>query len=64
VPTGLALATFALGEHLTVAQQLGAGAGVGAIVLLQLPARLPRRRLVAVRPLPAAAEPASDALAA
>jgi drug/metabolite transporter (DMT)-like permease len=64
VPTGLALATFVLGEHLTVAQQLGAGAVVGAIVLLQLPARLPRRRLADVRSLPQATEPAADALAA
>jgi drug/metabolite transporter (DMT)-like permease len=66
VPAGLALATFALGERLTTAQQLGAAAVVGAIVLLQLPGRLSRRRLAEVRPLPApghAPEPA-DALAA
>jgi drug/metabolite transporter (DMT)-like permease len=66
VPTGLALATFGLGEHLTGAQQLGAAAVVAAIVLLQVPARLPRRRLAEVRPLPVpsrAAEPA-DAIAA
>lgn len=66
VPTGLALATFALGEHLTTAQQLGAAAVVGAIVLLQLPARLPRRRLAEVRPLHVAGATAesADALAA
>ncbi len=64
VPTGLALATFALGEHLTLAQQIGAGAVVGAIVLLQVPARVPRRRLGDVRPLPQATESAAEALAA
>ena len=66
VPTGLALSTLALGEHLTTAQQIGAAAVMGAIVLLQVRIRLPRRRLAEVCALPvpsAVAEPA-DALAA
>lgn len=66
VPTGLALSTFALGEHLTTAQQIGAAAVVGAIVLLQIRIRLPRRRLAEVRtlPVPGAVAESADAVAA
>jgi drug/metabolite transporter (DMT)-like permease len=67
VPVGLALAATFLGEGLRVAQQAGAALVVGAIVLLQVRARLPRRRRLAgvhVLPVsPAGGEPA-DALAA
>lgn len=64
VPTGLALSTLVLGEHLATAQQLGAAFVVCAIVLLQV--RLPFRRLAKVRRLPVsdAVAEAADALAA
>ncbi len=66
VPTGLALSTLALGEHLTTAQQVGAAAVVGAIVLVHVRIRLPRRRLADVRalPVPGAVAESADALAA
>ena len=66
VPTGLALSTVALGEHLTTQQQIGAAAVVGAIVLLQVRVRLPRRRLAEVRtlPVPDTVAESADALAA
>ena len=66
VPTGLALSTFALGERLTTPQQIGAAAVVGAIALLQIRIRLPRRRLAEVRtlPVPGAVAESADALAA
>jgi drug/metabolite transporter (DMT)-like permease len=58
-PAGVALAAIALGERLAPTQLAGAALVLGAIVLLQLPVRLLRRREVEVRPLPApAAEPA------
>ena len=66
VPAGLALAALFLGEHLTFGQQAGAALVVGAILLLQLRIRLPRRRPAEVFVLPvspAGGEPA-DALPA
>ena len=64
-PAGVALAALALGERLAPAQLAGAALVLGAIVLLQVRVRLPRRRTAEVRslPRPAAAEPA-EALAA
>ncbi len=64
-PAGVALAALALGERLAPAQLAGAGLVLGAIVLLQVRVRLPRRRTADVHPLPRppAAEPA-EALAA
>jgi drug/metabolite transporter (DMT)-like permease len=52
VPAGLALAAIVLGERLTLGQQAGAALVVGAIVLLQLRVRLPRRRRAEVYALP------------
>ena len=60
-PAGLALAALFLGEHLTLGQQAGAALVLGAIVLLQLRVRLPRRRPADVYVLPvsrAGGEPA------
>jgi drug/metabolite transporter (DMT)-like permease len=64
-PTGVALAALALGERLAPAQLVGAALVLGAIVLLQVRVRLPRRPTAEVHslPRPAAAEPA-EALAA
>ena len=55
-PAGLALAALALGERLAPAQLVGAALVVGAIVVLQVRLRLPRRRALEVRPLPEPAE--------
>jgi drug/metabolite transporter (DMT)-like permease len=62
-PAGLALAALALGERLAPVQLAGAALVVGAIVLLQVRLRLPRRRAAEVHQLPLPAEPA-EALAA
>lgn len=51
VPVTIALAAVVLGQHLTAAQLLGAASVVSAIVVLQLPRRRPRLRLVE-RPSP------------
>ena len=66
VPVGLGLSTVVLGERLAAPQLVGAALVVGAIVLLQVRLRLPRRRLAAVhsRPAPAGPEPVSAAVAA
>ena len=64
VPAGVALAALALGERLAPAQLAGAVLVLAAIVLLQVPVRLPYRRAQAHSvPVPAAAEPASAAAA-
>lgn len=46
VPVTIALAAVVLGQHLTVAQLAGAAFVVSAIVVLQLPRRRPRLRLL------------------
>jgi drug/metabolite transporter (DMT)-like permease len=67
VPVGLALAGIVLGEGLSVAQLAGAAFVVGAIVLLQVRLRLPRRpHLADVQLLPVSSSSGeqADALAA
>lgn len=59
VPVTIALAAIVLGQHLTAAQLVGVAFVVSAIVVLQLPRRRPRLRLVE-RPAP---EPPALALA-
>jgi drug/metabolite transporter (DMT)-like permease len=63
-PAGLALAALALGERLAPAQLAGAALVVGAIVVLQVKVRVPRRRPAEVHPLPLAAPERAEALAA
>ena len=63
-PAGVALAALALGERLAPAQLAGAGLVLGAIVLLQVRVRLPRRRTAEVHSLPRPAAEPAEALAA
>ena len=64
VPVTIALAAVVMGQRLTPAQLVGAAFVVGAIAVLQLPARLPRLRLVAARARVPAAAPGALAEAA
>ena len=63
-PAGVALAALALGERLAPTQLAGAGLVLGAIVLLQVRVRLPRRRTAEVHSLPRPAAEPVEALAA
>jgi len=64
VPVTIALAAVVMGQRLTPAQLVGAAFVVGAIAVLQLPARLPRLRLVTARARVPAAAPGALAEAA